>query len=1080
MKINIEDEEFNTGEKYDEGEFEKVPIENQTQPIEIFNTDTNNVYNSFKTKFKNKSYILILIFLIFILFFISKRMIFNIKLNNNIINEVNTSNLTNNKNNSTEVNNFTKVKKEKINNNIEKNKNILDHNNTINTTETNDKKIEENNETSNIEVDEIINEDNNQINKNENIKEDLNEFFKTKKDNENLFFINQDKEKINMKSFSSAELRNPHNIKLIEYLEISLDIEYNNFLHLKIKDALDKRWEVPENDVLDKNYLENKNKNKISLSQNLTSVESSLFNIELFSSSNNNTNNSMINEDFSFKITNNKNLEFYSFTTTRNFLYSDTYINFESKLTSDNIYGFGERTHDFKLDNRLYTIWPYDCGGTQYDDGYGGMNEYSHQPIGLHKTKYENLWLGLVFLNTNAQDILIKTLNENNNTNTYLTHKTIGGIIDYYIIINNSPEEVVKNIQFLLGIPPLPPFWSLGYHQSRYGYKNFNEFKNVYEKYKQLNIPIDTMWIDIDSLDNFEIFTIDRKFRDMPKYVKNIIHRDGGKFVPIVDLGISYENMRNPYIRLGNELDIFIKSNYTKGPLIGKVWPGKTVFPDFLNPKIKTFWFKGLDNYYKLIEYDGIWLDMNEPANLLEHSFCIGEIANIKDCTKDKNKFDKDKLAYFPGGKIDISRKSISENAIVYNNNVIYDVKPLISYYQTKYTFEYLHYKLNKRPFVLSRSTTIGSGKYTFHWLGDNFSRYENIKNSISGIFNFNIFGIPFTGSDICGFMNNANKHLCIRWYNLGVFYPFSRNHNFFNTIDQYPWSFRTNINEEYDPVNIIRKDLNYRYSLIRYMYSQFFLISLNEKGSFFKPLMFEFPEEKTSYEDIESKIMFGEAFLICAFYERNEGIKNFYLPNSNFNEYPSGKSILNYGEENRIIDLYGKLDRIYIFLRGGFIVPIQNTFDKFILNSEKLRNEKLNLIINPNEFNESKGEIFFDNDDINTINNKNFYRIDMSFKDNKLDIICNKNNINKYNYNDHIMGKIEIWRANELFEFNNKQDNKTKIINLDIFYINKDKENDNFEGIYEEENNKIIFDLSNNVKAISIFDIKEILFNSI
>ena len=126
-------------------------------------------------------------------------------------------------------------------------------------------------------------------------------------------------------------------------------------------------------------------------------------------------------------------------------------------------------------------------------------------------------------------------------------------------------------------------------------------------------------------------------------------------------------------------------------------------------------------------------------------------------------------------------------------------------------------------------------------------------------------------------------------------------------------------------------------------MYSQFFLISLNEKGSFFKPLMFEFPEEKTSYEDIESKIMFGEAFLICAFYERYEGIKKFNLPNSNFNEYPSGKTILNFNDENKIIKLSGKLDKIYIFLRGGFIVPMQNTFDKFILNSIKLRDEKLN-----------------------------------------------------------------------------------------------------------------------------------------
>ena len=1031
MKINFEDEVFDdifeAREKYEDRDFEKVPIENiSKQPIEIYNDIS--IFDSLKKKIKNKFSLIILIFLILTLFFISKRIIFNKKGNNNKINTTDKIDKTN----------ITNIKDKTYN--------------TDNTDKTD--------QTEPVNLNHIL--DNNISNNN--------------KKNE-IFLISQNMEKIDIKSFSSRQLRNPEKIKLIENLNITLDLEYGKFVHLKIKDASEKRWEVPEIDVLNKEYLKNKNKYRISLSQNLTKLELLSFNIELLYNDNNNNNS---NNEFSFKLTNKNNSEFYYFTTSKNFLYSDTYINFESKLTSDNIYGFGERTHDFKLDDGTYTIWPHDCGGTTYDYGNGGNNQYSHQPIGLHKTKYQNLWLGFVFLNTNAQDVVIKSNNQNNNKDTYLAHKTIGGIIDYYIIVNNSPEEVVKNIHFLIGIPPLPPYWSLGYHQSRYGYNNFGEFKNVYEKYKSLSIPIDTMWIDIDSLNNFEIFTIGSKFREMSKYVKNNIHKDGGKFVPIVDIGISYENMRNSYIKLGNDLDIFIKSNYTKKPLIGKVWPGKTVFPDFFNPKIEKFWFKGLEDYYRLVEYDGIWLDMNEPANLLENSFCIGEVANREECTKDKNKFDGDNLPYFPGGKKPISLKSINENALVYGDNVIYDVKPLLSYYQTKYTYEYLGTKLNIRPFVLSRSTTLGSGKYTFHWLGDNFSNYNNLKNSISGIFNFNIFGIPFTGSDICGFMDNADKNLCIRWYNLGVFYPFSRNHNFFNARDQFPWSFER-YNNEYDAINIIKKDINFRYSLLRYIYSQFFLISLNEKGSFFKPLMFEFPEEETSYENIESKIMFGEAFLLCAFYERNEGAKKFKLPKNNFNEYPSGKSILNYGDENRLLELSGKLDKIYIFVRGGYIVPYQNVFNKFILNSVKLRDEKLNLIINPNENKESKGVLFFDNDEINTIEKNIYYRIDMYFKDNKLVIKCNKNNIDKYNYNDHILGIIEFWRANEIFELKDNSDLlKIDSINMSIFYNNKNKKEEKIIGFYERENNKIIFDLSKIEENISIFDINEILFNNI
>ena len=630
--------------------------------------------------------------------------------------------------------------------------------------------------------------------------------------NETIYII-QKKEKIDFNQFSSPQLRKPENIKLIPKLKISLNLEYDKIYHLKIKDADNKRWEVPEKDILDEEYLSNRNDNKVVMSKLKSKYIAKYFYIDFLTNitnsndDNKNTteSNENIKEEFGFRIMSQENDEIYSFSTSKNFLFSDTYINFEFKLTSDKIYGFGERTHDFQLKEGTYTIWPHDCGGTKYDDGLGGMNQYSHQPIGLHKTKYKNLWLGFIFLNTNSQDVVIHS---DSKKNTYLTHRTIGGIIDYYIIVCDSPEDIIKTIQMILGSPPLPPFWSIGYHQSRYGYKSFNDFKEVYEKYKSLNISIDAMWLDIDSLENFEMFTINDKFKDVASYVDDVIHKDGGKFVPIVDYGFSYENKDNTYIKLGEELDIFIKSNYTKENLIGKVWPGKTVFPDFFHPNIVKFWNKGLEDYYKLIKYDGIWLDMNEPANLLEEkkSKCIAEIVDEKDCTQDKNKYNNDELPYIPGYRENVketlSMKSISENALISGNNTVYDTKPMLSYYQEKYTYMFLNSNFNSQTFILSRSTSIGSGKYTFHWLGDNLSTFENLKNSISGIFNFNIFGIPFTGADICGFMKDATKNLCLRWYNLGVFYPFARNHNFFDSKDQYPWSFDKNV------IGIIKKIL--------------------------------------------------------------------------------------------------------------------------------------------------------------------------------------------------------------------------------------------------------------------------------
>ena len=564
------------------------------------------------------------------------------------------------------------------------------------------------------------------------------------------------------------------------------------------------------------------------------------------------------------------------------------------------------------------------------------------------------------------------------------------------------------------------------------------------------------MWVNADNIDK-------NKFNNISSYMDNEIHKDGGKIVASINYGLSYEKQNSSLIQLGNSLDIFIKSNYTKKPLISRDLSGKVLFPDFMNPKISEFWSKVLDTVHNITNFDGIFLDNNEPINLLKKDEkCFNEIAESKYCTKDKNIYDINNLAYLPGYNINekdynLFKNSISENSIIRENLTIYDTKPLLSYFEGKITYEYLNNNLTMRPFILSRDTTIGSGKYLFHLLDNNYNKYSNIKDSISNIFNFNIFGIPFAGTDINCFNNGTNKDLCLKKYNLGIFYPFIKNKIINETKKN-----------NYDTIKIIKNGINIRYSLLRYMYSQIFLTALNEKGSFFKPLVFEFPEDKTSYEDIESKIMLGDSFLICAFNDMNETDKEFSFPKAGFNQYPQGKLIMNKNSKKNKITLSGKLDEINIFLRQGYIIPRQNTFDKYILNTMKLRQENLDLIINIDNSKRSKGVILFDNDDMNVINNKRYIRVDLSFSENKIYVNTNKNNLRKYKYNDNILGIIELWNAKKVY----KEIKDVKKCNIEINYYKGRKYID---GIYDEENNKIIYNINEKVKDINIFDVKNI-----
>ena len=186
----------------------------------------------------------------------------------------------------------------------------------------------------------------------------------------------------------------------------------------------------------------------------------------------------------------------------------------------------------------------------------------------------------------------------------------------------------------------------------------------------------------------------------------------------------------------------------------------------------------------------------------------------------------------------------------------------------------------------------------------------------------------------------------------------------------------------------------------------------------------------------------------------------------------------MNYDEGNKKIKLSGKLNKLHIFLRGGFIVPYQNTFNKYILNTIKLREEKLNLIVNIDNFKKSKGVLFFDNDEANTIQNKEYIRVDLNYNEKKLSVNTNTNNMENYYYNDHIIGTIEFLRINEILELN-KAKGKDIIIKLIIVYKEyKNKKKEIKKGIYDKEKNKVIFEISKNNEEISIFDIKEMLIN--
>lgn len=438
-----------------------------------------------------------------------------------------------------------------------------------------------------------------------------------------------------------------------------------------------------------------------------------------------------------------------------------------------------------------------------------------------------------------------------------------------YTIEAESLEEIVKQFRQLIGRSYIAPKWAFGYQQSRWGYKNAEDIREVIAGHHKNGIPLEAVYLDIDYMERYKDFTVDaEKFPEFPKFVEEI-KQQGVHLVPIIDAGVKIEEGYSVYEE-GVAGDYFCKDKEGKN-FVAAVWPGKVHFPDVLNTKARE-WFGG--NYRCLMEQgiDGFWNDMNEPAIFYSEKNLkkvIEEIIATKDKNLDIHSFFylKDLLGSLSNNPADYTEfyHNMDGTRVCHKN-----VHNLYGFYMTRAaaeTFEKI--EPNKRILLFSRSSYIGMHRYGGIWTGDNQSWWQQLLLSIQQMPSLNMCGILYTGSDIGGFGSDTTRDLLLRWLEFGIFTPLMRNHSAIGTRKQEAYQF----GDTTDFRNIIR----IRYALIPYLYSEFMKAVLEDK-MYFRPLAFDYPED-THAKRVEDQLMVGEGLMIAPVYTQNAVGRYVYLP---------------------------------------------------------------------------------------------------------------------------------------------------------------------------------------------------------
>ncbi|NVK24060.1 MAG: glycoside hydrolase family 31 protein [Gammaproteobacteria bacterium] len=551
------------------------------------------------------------------------------------------------------------------------------------------------------------------------------------------------------------------------------------------------------------------------------------------------------------------------------YFHTDTVRGFRFKLakgeqlmgTGERVLGMDRRGHRLPLYNRAH--YGYETESTQMNFSI---------PAIMSDKKYillfDNTAKGWIDLGASEPDIL--------------QFEAVAGRTSYIVFAGDTYPELLNQYVDVTGKQPLPPRWAFGNHASRFGYKSQQQVLDTIALYRQLNIPVDSIILDLywfgkDIQGHMGNLDWDKTTFPDPIQMIDTLQKQGVKTVLISEPFILTTSKRWQQAVGANALAKNIAGNKAK---TFDFFFGNTGLVDVFHEDGQK-WFGNIYQNLAKQGVAGVWGDLGEPevhpSDML-HTISLPGSSELP-ATSDEI---HNAYGHQWGRLVDDSLREVQPNT---------------------------------RPFMIMRAGFSGSQRYgMLPWTGDVSRSWGGLKPQVELSLQMSLLGLSYTHSDLGGFAgDNYDKELYIRWLQYGVFQPIYRPH----AQDAVP---PEPVFHDKETQDIIREYINLRYQLLPYNYT---LAYENSKTGMplMRPMFFE-NENNSALIPINDQYLWGDSFLVKPITDPNLTSVKVRLPKGNWFNYWSGEKYQ--GEQE--IDFSVDLTTIPVLVRAGAIIPSIDT----------------------------------------------------------------------------------------------------------------------------------------------------------